>query len=222
MAQPNPPDQVLRDGQDIPQHVYLKFIKRLIYCSLQQCLKLVQSIFNLQSRLRVLDIPIIIRVGDRIGRGVRESQALGGSSKKAGLETRYCLVDEVVYRVDDVVDEGLTGKSEQLHSNLGRLFCDHSARGEEGLYVAYQRRVAEVLSEQRCGRIVHYCRAIGGVNIFQPGSSIRIGFAKEKLANPILHDMFLSSRCGGEGEVASISARLAESMGVGARLFQAP
>ena len=136
MAQPNPPDQVLRDGQDIPQHVYLKFIKRLIYCSLQQCLKLVQSIFNLQSRLWVLDIPIIIRVGDRIGRGVRESQALGGSSKKAGLKTRYRLVDEVVYRVDDVVDEGLTGKIRTAAQRPSAgCFVTIPLAGQEGLYV---------------------------------------------------------------------------------------
>ena len=136
MAQPNPPDQVLRDGQDIPQHVYLKFIKRLIYCSLQQCLKLVQSIFNLQSRLWVLDISIIIRVGDRIGRGVRESQALGGSSKKAGLKTRYRLVDEVVYRVDYVVDEGLNRENQNCcTTTLAACFVTIPLVGKKVYYV---------------------------------------------------------------------------------------
>src|SRR5438034_401908 len=99
MAQPNPPNQILRDGQDIPQHVYLKLVKCLIYRRLQQRLELVQSILNLQLRFWVLDIPVGVGLADRIDRCVRESQALGRRCEEASLKTRYCLVDEVVYRV---------------------------------------------------------------------------------------------------------------------------
>lgn len=67
-----------------------------------------QAILNLQFRLWINNIPVLVRVGDGgTVRRMRETQAFGRGGKQTGFETRDRLVDEVVDRVDHVVNEGL-------------------------------------------------------------------------------------------------------------------
>ena len=65
MRQPHPPHQIIRDLENIPQHVNLKLVKRPVDRGLQQRLELVQPILNLQPRLGVLDVSVLVGVRDR-------------------------------------------------------------------------------------------------------------------------------------------------------------
>ena len=107
MRQPNGPYYLLWHSQDIPQDVDLKLIKRLIDRRLQQCLKLLQPILDFQPRLGVLDISVLVCVRNRRVGVVLESEFFRWSVEKPVFETRDSLVDEIVYGVDYVVDEGL-------------------------------------------------------------------------------------------------------------------
>lgn len=62
MRQSHPRRQIVRDRQDVPQCINLKFIKRLVDGRFEQCLKLMHTILELGRRFWVLNITIAISV----------------------------------------------------------------------------------------------------------------------------------------------------------------
>ena len=78
MRQPHPPHQIVRNLENIPQHINLKLVKRPIDRGLKQRLQLMQPILNLQPRLGVLDVSVLVCIGDRVCGGcVLETEAFG-------------------------------------------------------------------------------------------------------------------------------------------------
>lgn len=109
MIQSQPIHQILRHGEDIPQHVNLEFIKGFIDRCLEQGLELMQAILNLKFGFWVLNIAICVCIGYcRRVLILAKSEAFRRCGQQAGLETRDSLVDEVIYRIDDVVDQRLS------------------------------------------------------------------------------------------------------------------
>lgn len=88
MFKPHPEEQILRHGENIPQHVNLKLVERLIDICFEQCLQLMQPILNFQLRLRINDVAILVRIRNR-GAVTRmtEPQALRRCRKQARLQT---------------------------------------------------------------------------------------------------------------------------------------
>lgn len=160
MLQPHPREQVLRHSEDIPQHVDLKFVKRLIHIGLEQRLQLVQPVLNLKLRLGVNHIAIFVGFGDRgTVAGMRKAQAFWWGGKQARLQTRNRLVNQVIYRVDNVIYERLEVGQHTVSQGVGpRRAAAQRQRGEERSALGqntHQRGVAEVLCEQGSCRIVH-------------------------------------------------------------------
>lgn len=103
--------QVLRHSENIPQDIDLKLVKRFINIGFEQRLQLVQPVLNLQLRLRINNIAILISVGDGgTVAGMRETQTLGRRGQQAGFQTGDGLVDQVIDRVDNIIYERLGGE----------------------------------------------------------------------------------------------------------------
>ena len=84
VPQSNPTNQILRYGENVSQHVDFKFIICLVDSRFEQCLQLMQAIFDFQFRLWIDHIPVFVGVRD--GRTivcVREAQAFGGCTEQA-------------------------------------------------------------------------------------------------------------------------------------------
>lgn len=138
MSKSHPTQQVFRYSEDVSQDVDFEFIKRLVNRRLEQCLKLMQPVLNLQSRLRVVDIAVCISV--RNGRrvvGVAKTQALGGRRQQTRFKAGDSLIDEVVDGIDDIVYQGLSFSSLPLativlfsFSFLLLIVVAHPARGD--------------------------------------------------------------------------------------------
>lgn len=105
MTQSHPRRQPLFHSQDIPQRIYLEFIKRLVRRVHKQRLELVASVFDLillqtlvLSHLRFCEVC-----------GFGEAELLRREVQETGLDGFDGPVDYGVYGVDYVVNEGLDG-----------------------------------------------------------------------------------------------------------------
>lgn len=65
-----------------------------------------EAILDLQPGFGVLYVPIVVRVRDG-ARAMSEAQSLRRGRLEPVFQTRYRLVDEVVYRIYNIVYEGL-------------------------------------------------------------------------------------------------------------------
>jgi hypothetical protein len=137
MRQPDRSQQLCRHGQDISQHVDLEFVKGLVDRRLQQRFQLVQAILDLESRFGILDVSVLVGVWDCVC-VVLEAEPLGWRVQQTVFQAGDGLVDEVVDRVDDVVDNGLRWLA---------LFSDASRSQEDK--DTHEWCVAQVLGEQR-------------------------------------------------------------------------
>jgi len=74
-----------------------------------------QAILNLKFSFWVLDIAVRVCIGYcRRVLIMAESKAFRRRGQQAGLKTRYSLVDEVINRIDDIVDQRLAEDSCEL------------------------------------------------------------------------------------------------------------
>ena len=88
MRQSNPAYEILRHSENVSQHVNFELIKGLVDGRFEQRLQLMQTIFNLQSRLRVHHVAVFVCVGDgRAVTGVRKSQAFWRRREQPRFET---------------------------------------------------------------------------------------------------------------------------------------
>jgi len=125
VGEPHPTDQVRRHGQDISQHVDLKFVKVLVDRRVQQCFQFVKAFFDLVLGLGILQPAIVVPFTrwDRL-----EAQSFGRDREQAGLETADSLIDEIVDRVDDVVNQRLCGHQHRP-STTERSCCPSRTNG---------------------------------------------------------------------------------------------
>ena len=88
MRQSNPAYEILRHSKNVSQHVDFEFIKGLVDGRFEQRLQLMQTIFNLQSRLRVHHVAVFVCVGDgRAVTGVRKPQSFWRRREQSRFET---------------------------------------------------------------------------------------------------------------------------------------
>jgi len=120
--QPNPPcdpplplpiNPLLGQTKHIPQRPNLQAIEIPIHGALHQRLKLQHALLNLQPRLRIYLLPIVVYsrgpVLSGVERGEAEEGGVGG--KESGFEGVGAAVEDFVYGVYDFVEEGLDGVS---------------------------------------------------------------------------------------------------------------
>ena len=135
-----------------------------------------QTIFNLQSRLRVHHVAVFVCVGDgRAVTGVRKPQSFWRRREQPRFETWDRLVYQVIDWVDNIIYERLwfivsckilclpwdsDWRAERMPN------WDKTLQGK-----THQGRVAEVLSEQGSGRVIHLDRNRSSTSIF----SLKVG-----------------------------------------------
>lgn len=108
MFELHPREQILGNGEDVPQHVDLELIECLVDIGFKKCLQLVQSILDLKFRLWIDNVSILISLmNDSSVTVVGKPQSLWGSVNETRFEAGDRLVDQVVDRVDNVVYKGL-------------------------------------------------------------------------------------------------------------------
>lgn len=126
MRQPDPPRQLIRHRQNIPQRINLKLVKRLVHRRLQQGFQLVHAVLD-------LDLGDLVLAAVRGGGEVPVVEAEG--RRRDGEETVFDgfdgAVDDSVDGVDDFVDEGLKGGGEDRPISYGFFFAAAVAEEED-------------------------------------------------------------------------------------------
>jgi hypothetical protein len=111
-SQPHPIHQLLlpsRQTQHIPQCPNLQTIEVLVYSILHQRLQLQHSFFNLEPSFLVHRRTILVLLWHSAfgAVAVREAEQGRVGGEEAGFEGVGATVEDFVYSVNDVVDEGL-------------------------------------------------------------------------------------------------------------------
>ena len=97
-------NQILRHSENVPEHVDFEFIKGLVDSRLEQRLQLMQPILNLQFRLWVDHVAVLVGIRDRrTVTGVRKAQAFGRGREQARFKTGDGLVNQIVDRVNNII-----------------------------------------------------------------------------------------------------------------------
>lgn len=112
MPQSHPPRHLFlppRQTQHIPQRPNLQLIKVLIHRILHQRLQLQNALLNLEPGLVIHPVPLIVGLCCPPFRSipVGETKERGVGRGQAGFERVGAAVEDLVYGIDDVVDEGL-------------------------------------------------------------------------------------------------------------------
>ncbi len=89
VVESDPACEISGDGKDIAEDIDLEFVEVLIDGGIQECLELLQSLFDLLPRRR--EVGLAIFAGAWL-----EAKSLRRSGDQSSLETTDALIDEVV------------------------------------------------------------------------------------------------------------------------------